>query len=148
MSFGNIMKPKAGPVVDQSAGEKAQEVLDFNDGDLQRVWLAMCNRMAQNQQFTGLANRLRNIVPAITEYPNIEVLVENEMLKDEISQIRRRLEATVSRDLHNGNVTLSIRVAEAAERKKFLTPKATFDEMNETFEVFKFLNEQLELDFE
>ena len=96
----------------------------------------------------GMAKRLKNIVPSITVYPNIELVVENEMLKKEINDIKKRLEVTMAKHLHNGNITLSVRLAEQTEKRKILTPKENFEGMLEYSKAFRFLAEKLKLELE
>jgi DNA polymerase-3 subunit gamma/tau len=81
-------------------------------------------------------------------YPNIELVVENEMLKNELNDIKKRLEVTMAKYLHNGNLTLSIRLAEQTEKRKILTPKENFEEMLENSKAFKYLAEKLKLELQ
>ena len=126
-------------------GPKENEAFTVNDLRLQ--WHAMCNRMATTEQ-VGMAKRLKNIVPSITDFPNIELLVENEMLRDELKNIRGRLEETMRKHLHNGYITFTIRLAEATERQKFLTPKENFEEMMKEYEFLPELVSGLGLELE
>ena len=115
--------------------------------DLRLQWLSMCNRM-ESANMGGMAKRLKNIVPSITVYPNIELVVENEMLRKELNDIKKRLEVTMAKHLHNGNITLSIRLAEQTEKRKILTPKENFEEMLESSKAFKLLADKLKLELE
>ena len=96
----------------------------------------------------GMAKRLKNIDPSITVYPNIELVVENEMLKKELNDIKKRLEVTMAKHLHNGNLTLNVRLAEQTEKRKILTPKENVEEMLESSKAFRLLAEKLELKLE
>ena len=96
----------------------------------------------------GMAQRLKNIIPDITDYPKIELVVDNEMLRDEIQVIKHRLELAMAKYLHNGSISLNIRVAEPAERQKILTPKENFLLMLERSDGLKALVEGLKLEME
>lgn len=147
MSFASIVNGPKGETKTEVLDKKATETNDFTLSDLRMQWLAMCNRM-EATKMGGMAKRLKNIVPSITVYPNIELVVENEMFKNELIEIKKRLEVTMSKYLRNGNLTLSIRLAEQAEKRKILTPKENFEEMLEYSEALKFLAEKLQLELE
>lgn len=147
MSFSSIVNGPKGETKTEVLDKKTTETNDFTLSDLRMQWLAMCNRM-EATKMGGMAKRLKNIVPSITVYPNIELVVENEMFKNELIEIKKRLEVTMSKYLRNGNLTLSIRLAEQAEKRKILTPKENFEEMLEYSEALKFLAEKLQLELE
>lgn len=148
MTFNNLINGPKKEQVKQVEEKKTTENEAFTDTDLRRAWLSMCNRMAQNSQFTGLSHRLRNLTPAIKEYPTVEIMVESNMFHDEITQIRGRLEATLARDLRNGNVKIDVRIAEVTERKKILTPKDTLELLLSETKTLGLLKEQLDLELE
>lgn len=147
MSFASIVNGPKGETKTEVLDKKTTETNGFTLSDLRMQWLAMCNRM-EATKMGGMAKRLKNIVPSITVYPNIELVVENEMFKNELIEIKKRLEVTMSKYLRNGNLTLSIRLAEQAEKRKILTPKENFEEMLEYSEALKFLAEKLQLELE
>ena len=147
MSFDTILNGKKDNKADVTLEKKTNEVNDFTLSDLRLQWLSMCNRMEQSNM-GGMAKRLKNIVPSITNYPNIELVVENEMLKNELNDIKKRLEITMAKYLRNGNLTLSIRLAEQTEKHKILTPKENYEEMLEYSKAFKLLAEKLQLELE
>ena len=99
----------------------------FTEDDLRLQWMQMCNRMPQSM--VGMASRMKNITPRITEYPNIEVVVDNQILLDQIQGIKRKIRATLVRDLHNSNIQVECRLAEGHEFKKALTKRELFDEL-------------------
>ncbi len=147
MSFNNILNGNKGQKMETVVEKKTTETESFTLADLRLQWLSMCNRMEQSKM-GGMAKRLKNIVPSITDYPNIELVVENEMLKNELIEIKKRLEVTMAKYLHNGNITLSIRLAEQTEKHKILTPKENYEEMLEYSKAFKLLAERLQLELE
>lgn len=147
MSFDTILNGKKSQKVDEVVEQKITENQDFTLGDLRLQWLAMCNRM-ETTKMVGMAKRLKNIVPVITEYPNIELVVENEMLKNELLDIKKRLELTMAQHLRNGSLTLSIRLAEQTEKRKILTPKENFEQMLAESDALRLLAEKLHLELE
>ena len=66
----------------------------FTQDDLEKAWYAMCSRMPR--QMTATAMRLKNIVPKIGDYPNIELVIDNQLLIDEITPIKGRIQATMA----------------------------------------------------
>ena len=147
MSFDSILNGRKGEKRETAMENKTTENQDFTLADLRLQWLSMCNRM-ESANMGGMAKRLKNIIPSITVYPNIELVVENEMLKTEINDIRKRLEVTMAKHLHNGNITISVRLAEQTEKRKILTPKENYEELLENSTAFKFLADQLKLELE
>ena len=147
MSFNSILNGNKSQKTETVVEKKTTEAENFTLADLRLQWLSMCNRM-EKANMGGMAKRLKNIVPSITVYPNIELVVENEMLKNELNDIKKRLEVTMAKCLHNGNLTLSIRLAEQTEKRKILTPKENFEEMLEYSKAFKLLAEKLSLELE
>ena len=149
LSFSGMTNAKKKTAEDagDNAEVKVSEEKAFTLADLRLQWLAMCNRM-ETSSMVGMAKRLKNIIPDITDYPKIELAVDNEMLRDEIQVIKHRLELTMAKYLHNGSISLNIRVAEPAERQKILTPKENFLLMLERSDGLKALVEGLKLEME
>ena len=149
LSFSGMTNAKKKTAEDagDNAEVKVSEEKAFTLADLRLQWLAMCNRM-ETSSMVGMAKRLKNIIPDITEYPKIELVVDNEMLRDEIQVIKHRLELTMAKYLHNGSISLNIRVAEPSERRKILTPKENFLLMLERSDGLKALVEGLKLEME
>ena len=113
----------------EAAKEKAEKVEErFTENDMLREWTAMCNRMPE--KFVGLASRLKNIVPHITQYPNIEVVVDNKILLDNIMKIRGNIRATMRIRLHNSKIEFSPRLAEGSDdNTRAMTKREIFDEL-------------------
>jgi DNA polymerase-3 subunit gamma/tau len=136
MTFAELRRgPKQQDYVDavkvdesQVAKEKVEKPEEkFTEEDIVREWTAMCNRMPQ--KYVGLAARLKNIVPVVTDYPNMEVVVDNQLLLDQISQIRRNIRATMRIGLHNSKIEFSVRLAEQDENARAMTKLEVFDEL-------------------
>ena len=134
MTFDDLRrKPKTNDVteaikVDETEAKKVADSkpeAQFTDDDLIREWTAMCNRMPQ--KFVGLAARMKNLVPTITEYPNIEVVVDNKLLLDQINAISRKIRATMRLELHNAFIEFTPRLAKQDENQRALTKLEVFD---------------------
>ena len=66
-------------------------------------------------------------MPAITEYPNIEVVVDNKLLLDQINAISRNIRATMRMKLHNTLIEFTPRLAKQDENQRALTKLEVFD---------------------
>jgi DNA polymerase-3 subunit gamma/tau len=104
-----------------------KESTEFSQEEMEMQWRAMCNRMPQAYQ--GMAQRMKNMQPAITTYPNMEVVAENEILKSQMESIKSRIQATMRQALHNTDITISIRLAKASEVKPILTKAQILEKM-------------------
>lgn len=121
-----------------------EEDTKFGQDDLAREWLGMCNRMMK--PLPGLAPRLKNITPRITQYPNIEIVVDNQQLLDQLTQFKARIRKTMAIYLHNGNINFNIRLAEADEIKPMLSKRELFDKLSKESQAIDLLRKQLELE--
>ena len=101
----------------------------FSQTDLQFQWMAMCNRMPQ--QLSGIATRMKNMKPEITDYPHVKVSVDNELIKQEMEKIHKNIAKTLQIALQNAEITLSIKVVDHAEEaKKAMTRRNQFEDMS------------------
>lgn len=121
-----------------------QEEKKFNQEDLHLQWVMMCNRMPE--KMVGLASRMKNLNPQITTYPNVEVVVDNQILLDQLQAIKSRIKATLARDLRNGNIQVEFRLAEGKEFKKALTKREAFDEIRKNNPAIEKLRVLMELE--
>lgn len=136
----------------ESTGNKDDEVKIENTGehknftkeDLSRVWFAMCNRMPQ--RLAGISSRIKNIQPRITEFPNVEVVVDNELLLEDINKIKGSIKATLIRDLQNDSIGLTLRKAQEEEMGKALTRRELYKEMLEKNTAMAKLQKMLNLE--
>lgn len=108
----------------------------FTQSALEDCWYAMCNRMPH--EMIGLASRMKNIRPRITDYPNVELIADNQDLLEQITQIKARICRTLAQDLHNGSITISLRLAEMDEIVRPMTPKEAYVELMKNNEARKF----------
>ena len=145
MSWANLRR---GPKKKTYGQEKEEEVskdenYEFSQSQLDLQWLTMCNRMPQ--QMVATATRMKNMRPLITDFPNIEVVIDNQYLLEQMQEIRQRIKATLARDLHNGNIELHLRLAKAEEMTKILTPKEVLEELSKANPSIVKLREALDL---
>lgn len=117
---------------------------EFTEEQLLTQWISMCNRMPQ--AMTGIATRMKNMTPAITSFPDIEVVVDNQILLDDITKIKGRIRNTLAIALKNSAITLNIRLAKPEEVKRILTNKERFDELKRDNKAFEKLSEMLNLE--
>ena len=148
MSFRNLVEQekKKPAYIKEPEIENKDERTDFTDEELQLQWRAMCNRMASRSELQSIASRLRNLRPAITNYPNVEVLAESRILFDEINNIKGRIRATLCNSLHNGSIHFTVRMAEQDEIRPMLTRRELFDKLRNENPQIKKLAESLHLD--
>ena len=116
----------------------------FTQEDLELQWMSMCVRMPQEYQ--GIATRMKNMNPVIVESPQIEVIVDNDLIKDEMEDFKGRIVSTLKQSLHNNNITLSIRVAKQKERVKIMTRREQFDMMREKNPAVEALRQAFDLE--
>lgn len=146
-TFANLRRKGEEP---QMVSEPEVEVVDngerkvFTEDELLTQWVGMCNRMPQ--QMTGIAARMKNMTPTIKDFPNIEVVVDNEILLDDITKIKGRIRNTLIKGLKNNDITLSLRLAKPEEIKRIPTNRERFDEMKNTNKAFEKLSEMLGLE--
>ncbi len=121
---------KAAMAADEKTATEQPSGKPFTEEELSMEWTLMCNRMPQ--QFVGLAARLKNITPHITTYPNIEAVVDNEILLQQVSEIRGNIRATMRKTLHNNSIELTLRLAKPSEMKHAYTKRELFDHLRQT----------------
>jgi DNA polymerase-3 subunit gamma/tau len=144
-TFGSLKNNEQKPVEQEETPTVSQEEQNkFSDEDLQLQWMMMCNRMPESM--VGMASRMKNLIPRITNYPNVEVVVDNQILLTQLQGIKSRIKATLARDLHNGNLQVEIRLAEGKEFKKALTKREVFDEIRKHNPAIEKLRMLMELE--
>ena len=133
-------------VVDSDDKNKTNkdEVGQFSQDDLERCWLGMCTRMPQSMK--GIASRMKNITPQISDYPVIDAVVDNQILLNQITNIKQRIKTTLATELHNGNIKIRLRLAEAGEIKQLMSKRDVFEMLRKDNESFSKLCKNLELD--
>ena len=155
MSFKNILekeKPKKMKMSvipgtldasDPNATLKDEEH-SFSQQDLELQWMLMCNRMPQ--KLSGIATRMKNMNPVITEFPNIEVTADNQVAFDQLDQIKGSIAATLKTYLHNKAITLSLRLADKEEIAPILSRREQYEMMEKENPSIAKLRELLKLE--
>ena len=134
MSFKNLRNSGRTDETNEAKSEKAVEEVatdekkQFTEEEMQMQWTAMCQRMPQ--QMAGIAARMRNMRPRITEFPHIEATVDNQILLDQMNRIKGRIRSTLAKDLGNDGITLELKLAESNEVTKVLSRKEIFEELS------------------
>jgi DNA polymerase-3 subunit gamma/tau len=126
-----------------TSNEQPSEVT-FSQEDLELQWMAMCNRMPQ--EYSGIATRMKNMNPVITEFPQIEVVVDNALIKQEMEDFKGRIVKTLQNALCNNSLSLDIRIAEKQERIVTLTRREQFDLMSKENPAVDKLRQAFELE--
>ena len=144
--MGKTPKMNILPGTDGISRSSEKENVPFSQQELELQWLAMCNRMPQrNSELMGIATRMKNMNPKITELPHVEVTVSNEMVKGEIENIRGSIVATLRQNLHNSALTLSLKVAEH-QQEIILSRREQFEEMRRQNPAVEQLREAFDLE--
>ena len=111
---------------DPNASRQGDEEV-FDQQELELQWMSMCNRMPQH--LSGVATRMKNMTPVITQFPNVELTVENQLAKDQIEDIKGSIVSTLKTYLHNKSINFSVRVAEHHEKVHILTRREQYELM-------------------
>ena len=98
---------------------------EFSQRDVEFQWMSMCNRMPQ--QLSGIASRMKNMNPVITDFPHIEVEVDNQIQFDQITQIKGSILKTLKLYLQNESITLALRLNEKRETMQILTRREQYE---------------------
>ena len=147
-SFASLSPKKEKKEDLPSLGDTANENEEFTEEDAKREWLRMCNYMAQNAKDVALASRMHNVLVKMTEWPKVEAVFENTMLKDDVEHLLPRVQNDLAQLLHNGRLTVTTRLAREDEKVKKLTPQEIFDKIVETNPAFARMQKQLGLKLE
>ena len=147
-SFASLSPKKEKKEDLPSLGDTANENEEFTEEDAKREWLRMCNYMAQNAKDVALASRMHNVLVKMTEWPKVEAVFENTMLKDDVEHLLPRVQNELAKLLHNGKLTITTRLARKEEIVKKLTPQEIFDKIVETNPAFARMQKQLGLKLE
>lgn len=111
--------------VTEESEKSVGEERNFTDDELRMQWTLMCNRMPH--EMVGLAARLKNITPKVTEYPTVEAVVDNKSLLEQVTAIQRKIRATLRATLHNNSIEFVPRLAEPSEHQRIYTKRELFD---------------------
>ncbi len=129
---------------DDPNGIIKDEQLEFSQQDLEFQWMMMCNRMPQ--YLSGIAARMKNMNPVIKEMPHVEVVVDNQLALDQMTEIKGSILSTLRIYLHNNAITLDMRIAEQKERVRILTRKEQYELMEKENPAIAKLRDLLDLE--
>ena len=121
-----------------------EQTSTFTDEDLREKWISMCNRMPSNMK--AMAMRMKNMKLHITTLPNIEVVVDNQILLTQMNEILARLEVTMAQDLKNKDVKIALRLAKKEELKPILSDREIFAKLLKNNHSLATLKEALKLE--
>ena len=133
-SWKNLLNQPKGQTPGDAPAEEAKVGNDnaatqhtFDQQELELEWMSMCNRMPQ--QFSGIATRMKNMSPVITDYPAVEIVAENQLALEQMQQIKGKILNTLKLHLRNDAITLTMRQAEHHEAGKILTRREQYEQM-------------------
>ena len=146
LSWRNLRAQQQKPVkINVLPGQQVtDEHKPFTQDDLELQWLSMCNRMPQ--QLVGVASRMKNMKPVITELPKVEVVVSNEMTLADVEKIRGSVLNTLKLHLHNSDIELTLRLDEHRQEVRLLTRREQFEELMRMNPVVEKLKATFDLD--
>ena len=137
MTFKNLKKHKEEDKNNYSAISDTIETASiaedkkqpFDNELLYGQWMSMCMRMQGINELYGLSQRLKMLTPKITDYPSVEIVIDNPILLDQIEKIKNRIRSTLVLGLHNDDIIINYRVAKQAEIGKIRNKREIFDDM-------------------
>ncbi|WP_456076563.1 DNA polymerase III subunit gamma/tau [Hoylesella timonensis] len=136
ISFGSLRNTSTKNIAQAEAQQQTTSAsTTFSNEELRIQWNVMCNRMPPEK--IGLSQRMKNLLPQITTFPQVEVVIENDILLKQLQDIKGKIQATLRMLLQNNNLLLSLRLAEAQEVTKIYSKR-------EIFELLKKENPQLD----
>ena len=145
-SFANLRKGPEKPTYEVEPELKYTGLHEQFDEDMLLLqWLSMCSRMPQ--QMASTAVRMKNIMPKILEFPEIEVVVDNKMLLEDIQKIQKRIRNTLVQKLRNDDIKLTLRLARQDEVKHILSSRELYDKLCSQNPAVKKLGEIFKLEF-
>ncbi len=141
----NAGKPKSTTPIETPTGDNNKDVPSvFDQHELELEWLSMCNRMPQH--LSGIATRMKNMSPAILDFPAVEVVVENQIALEQLDAIKGSILNTLKLYLHNNDITLSLRIAEHHEQERILSRREQYEVMEKENPSISKLRELLDLE--
>ena len=127
-----------------SGSMEQQTNAEFTQEELELQWMAMCNRMPQ--EFSGIATRMKNMNPVITEFPKLQVTVDNTLIQQQMEDFKGRIVKTLINSLHNVGITLEIIVAEQTGQKRLLTRREQFEALSKENPAIEKLRQDFDLE--
>ena len=85
-------------------------------------------------------------MPSITTFPNVEVVIENDILLNQLQEIKGKMQATLRILLKNNTLTLFLRLANAQEVTKIYSKREILEMLKTENPQISKLCEMLKLD--
>ena len=144
MSFNDLRNGGKKPSYQTKTEQKvtAQNTA-FSEQELMIQWKMMCNRMPQEK--IGLAQRMKNLTPRITNFPNIEVVIDNDILLKQLQEDKENILAEMRTLLKNAQLNINLRLAEAQEVTKIYSKREIFEMLKKENPQFSKLCQSLKL---
>ena len=127
-----------------SGSMEQQTNAEFTQEELELQWMSMCNRMPQ--EYSGIATRMKNMNPVITEFPKLQVTVDNTLIQQQMEDFKGRIVKTLINSLHNVGITLEIIVAEQTGQKRLLTRREQFEALSKENPAVEKLRQDFDLE--
>ena len=127
-----------------SGSMEQQTNAEFTQEELELQWMSMCNRMPQ--EYSGIATRMKNMNPVITEFPKLQVTVDNTLIQQQMEDFKGRIVKTLINSLHNVGITIDIIVAEQTGQKKLLTRREQFEALSKENPAVEKLQQDFDLE--
>ena len=116
----------------------------FSQEDLELQWMSMCNRMPQ--KLSAIATRMKNMNPKIGEFPNVKVMVDNQVILEQMQQIQKSILNTLKLYLSNTSSTLELVLTKHEEAVRILSRREQFEEMSKENPAVEKLREIMDLE--
>jgi DNA polymerase-3 subunit gamma/tau len=148
-SWGSLLKKNKNPKMnilpgtDATTREQQTDAL-FTQEELELQWMSMCNRMPQ--EFSGIATRMKNMNPVITEFPKLQVTVDNTLIQQQMEDFKGRIVKTLINSLHNVGITLEITVSEKTGRVRLLSRREQFEALSKENPAVEKLRQDFDLE--
>ena len=89
---------------------------------------------------------MKNMNPVITDFPHLEVEVDNQIQLDQITSIKGSIVKTLKLYLQNENITLDLRLNEKRETVKILTRREQYEMLSQQNSAISKLSSLLDLE--
>jgi DNA polymerase-3 subunit gamma/tau len=100
----------------------------------------------QRQELSGIATRMKNMNPVITQLPQIEVTVDNALIKQEMEDILKSIIKTLQIYLRNAQISLNILSSDTPQQTKMLSRREQFELMKKENPAIEKLRQEFSLE--
>lgn len=123
---------------------KEEENYPVTGDNIRFCWNEFINLLPQEE--TAIAQRMKVIQPKLLKDATFEVLVDNEQVKFYMEQIARRIETHMRKQLHNRNITMTVRIAEPTEVTRITSKPQQYQAMSKRNPALQKLKETFGLE--